>query len=496
MVFVPVPGTSVWFSIWHTRVQDYQAFVTATRRTWGRPSFGQGPTHPAVMVGWDDAKAFCQWLTDRERKARLISQGQSYRLPTDAEWSVAVGLSQEVGGTPKDKNDGIKDVYPWGTQWPPPNGAGNIATNRGVDSYENTSPVGSFAANGFGLYDMGGNVWQWCEDLYDSQSGSRVLRGASWLTGGGYLLSSHRFDRTPGVRRDDVGFRCVLAGGGMSASQVQPGPTRAIASSPATRPAVVAPPPVQQPGQRWANSLGMIFVPVPGTSVRFSIWHTRVQDFEVFVRATGHDATKGMRSRDKGADRWQARGDTWKSPGFAQGPTHPVGGLSWADAKAFCEWLTEKERSAGWLQAGQTYRLPTDAEWSIAVGLGNEPGNTPADKNGKIKGVYPWGNRWPPPRGAGNYGQSHRVDNYDFTSPVGSFAANRFGLYDMGGNLWQWCEDSRRPGEEFRVMRGASWVKHAQVDLSASCRYFIRPDTRFDMYGFRCVLAGGGVSAP
>jgi formylglycine-generating enzyme required for sulfatase activity len=184
-----------------------------TERQSEKPGFEQGPTHPAVIVSWDDAKAFCAWLTEKEQKAGMIGSAQEYRLPTDAEWSVAVGLPHESGRTPREKDDKITNVYPWGDQWPPPKGAGNYSTSLKVDSYEYTSPVGSFEPNKFGLYDMGGNVWQWCEDWYDDSKQWRVLRGASW---GKYipvdLLSSWRLGTTPTSRYGDYGFRCVLAG--------------------------------------------------------------------------------------------------------------------------------------------------------------------------------------------------------------------------------------------------------------------------------------------
>ena len=218
MKFAPVPGTKVLFCVWDVRVKDYQAYAAASAgvdHSWKSPGFEQGPTHPVVQVSWGDAKAFCAWLTKQERQAGLISENQLYRLPTDGEWSAAVGLVEEGGSTPKDKDGKIKGVYPWGSEWPPPAGAGNYDSSLKVDNYERTSPVGSFKANRYGLYDMGGNVWQWCEDFYDGQSGSRVLRGASWSGSHSlHLLSARRHNYTP-VRRNlkGVGFRCVLVVG-------------------------------------------------------------------------------------------------------------------------------------------------------------------------------------------------------------------------------------------------------------------------------------------
>ena len=218
MKFVPVPGTDVQFSIWETRVKDYAAYA-AVDGNWKKPEFfdedyKQEETHPVVMVSWKDANAFCAWLTKKELAEGKIKAGKKYRLPTDAEWSTAVGLGKEKGTTPKAKDMGVKDVYPWGKGYPPPKEAGNYSKSLKVDKFDNTSPAGSFASNQFGLHDMGGNVREWCEDKYSPTSTYRVLRGASWsFVSPGILLSSLRGDGTPDRRSIYVGFRCVLVGG-------------------------------------------------------------------------------------------------------------------------------------------------------------------------------------------------------------------------------------------------------------------------------------------
>jgi hypothetical protein len=241
-------------------------------------------------------------------------------------------------------------------------------------------------------------------------------------------------------------------------------------------------------GLPYENSLGMRFVPVAGTDVLFSIWETRVQDYRAYANANP-DVDK-----------------SWENPVFGgvqvtPGPDHPVVNVSWTDAKAFCEWLTRKGQQEGRLGKHQFYRLPTDREWSVAVGLEREAGETPEARDAMVPNVYPWGQEWPPPAGAGNYAdltakasfpsweiiESYR-DGFATTAPVGSFPANPFGLYDLGGNVWEWCEDRYHPEKEFRVVRGGSWFNSDPRDLLSSARDHHLPGYRYDCYGFRIVL--------
>ncbi len=227
------------------------------------------------------------------------------------------------------------------------------------------------------------------------------------------------------------------------------------------------------PANAFVNTLGMPFVAVKDTEVSFCIWETRVKDYATYAAANA-----------------EVDG-SWKEPfgdKFKQADTHPVMKVSLEDANAFCEWLTKKELAEGKIKAGQKYRLPTDAEWSVAVGLGKEKGNTPEEKQSGIKGVYPWGKEWPPPVGAGNYPQSLKVDKFEYTSPVGSFAVNKLGLHDMGGNVWEWCEDKWNPIVSYRVLRGASWGYGFPGALLSSSRLVDAPGRRDYAFGFRCVL--------
>jgi serine/threonine protein kinase/formylglycine-generating enzyme required for sulfatase activity len=222
-----------------------------------------------------------------------------------------------------------------------------------------------------------------------------------------------------------------------------------------------------EPGQAWTNSLGMKFVPLG--EIRFSIWETRVQDYEAFCRATGRH---------------------YEPPDFPQTPAHPVVKVNWFDAMAFCKWLTEKERDENILEDRQFYRLPTDLEWSAAVGLTGEAGATPEARDGKIRNEFPWGKQWPPPAGAGNYGTPPRRGA---TMPVGSFKPNALGIYDLGGNVWEWCLEGYKgnlagAGRDWGVLRGGSWATSSRVEMQSSYRNVVDRNERDVIYGFRCML--------
>ena len=275
------------------------------------------------------------------------------------------------------------------------------------------------------------------------------------------------------------------------------------------------PKPVER-GKAWENSLGMKFVPVASTDVLFSIWETRVQDFQRFIGETRHEATFGVRSLESTPDGEggakftlvEKEGRSWANPGFPQSQTHPVCAVSWEDAKAFCAWLTEKDRKEGLLGPTMSYRLPTDDEWSRAAGLPTEQGESPFHRNGAIKNYYPWGSQWPPPAGIANLGGretgwgknalSDYRDNFERTAPVGAHSLVQNGLYDLSGNVWEWCEDAFRKGSAERTLRGGSWGITTQGGAEASMRHHADAGFRFDNFGFRCVISftASGVIEP
>jgi formylglycine-generating enzyme required for sulfatase activity/class 3 adenylate cyclase len=182
-------------------------------RSWRDPGFAQADDHPVVCVSWDDAIAYVSWLSKKT--------GQNYRLPTEAEWEYA-GRAGGVAGryfgdAPICEFANVRDrskrlLYSAGQFF-----------NECDGGFSNTSPIGSFPPNGFGLYDMIGNVWEWVEDCWkfsyaDAPSDGtareeepcqgRVRRGASWNTTEryGYTVAT-RAATIPEVRRETDGFR-------------------------------------------------------------------------------------------------------------------------------------------------------------------------------------------------------------------------------------------------------------------------------------------------
>jgi formylglycine-generating enzyme required for sulfatase activity len=174
-----------------------------------------------VNVSWNDAAAYCEWLGRQD--------GATYRLPREAEWEYACRAGTTMAFWNGDDVEAVVAV-------------GNLADSSAQAKFKNypehiyqkrsdgfvfTAPVGSYPANAFGLYDMHGNVYEWCQDWYDAEYYSsspmddpvnvreaeyRVLRGGSWFYGAGGCRSADRYWYTPADRDDNCGLRvlCLL----------------------------------------------------------------------------------------------------------------------------------------------------------------------------------------------------------------------------------------------------------------------------------------------
>ncbi|MBQ7110224.1 MAG: formylglycine-generating enzyme family protein [Thermoguttaceae bacterium] len=195
-------------------------FEYGTQFTWESPGFPQTDEHPVTQVDWNGAKAFCAWLAEES--------GLPIRLPSEAEWEYACRA-------------GTKTAYSFGLDAEELTKYGNVADDsakRGLprslteywsfvssdDDYVFTAPVKQFKPNAWNLYDMHGNVLEWCEDCYAAyddtkndqkpvfvtEGSNRVLRGGSWDDCAGYCRSAIRDSFNPANRGSSCGFRLVL----------------------------------------------------------------------------------------------------------------------------------------------------------------------------------------------------------------------------------------------------------------------------------------------
>ena len=168
---------------------------------------------PVVWVSWEDANNYCEWLT--RTFGRQIPSGYIFRLPTEQEWQTFASC-------------GDRRRYPWGNTWPPPD-TFNYRGKEGVglfyrlfqhepyirghnDGVIVTCPVKRSGNNAWGLYGVGGNVWEWCQDWFDDQQIMRSLRGASWNNAEPDIITvTNRSDAYPMRRNPMIGFRVVVA---------------------------------------------------------------------------------------------------------------------------------------------------------------------------------------------------------------------------------------------------------------------------------------------
>ncbi len=191
-----------------------EKFEQKPEYTWRNTGFEQTDEHPVVNVSWNDAVAFCEWLSRKE--------GKTYRLPTEAEWEYACRAGTTTRywcGDDQEKLAEVANVADATLKAKIPNAKFTISAS---DGYAFTSPVGSFRPNPFGLYDMHGNAWEWCADWYGkdyyaasptddpngpSSGALRVLRGGSWYDWPSVVRSALRSGGAPGDRNYFTGFR-------------------------------------------------------------------------------------------------------------------------------------------------------------------------------------------------------------------------------------------------------------------------------------------------
>jgi formylglycine-generating enzyme len=232
-------------------------------------------------------------------------------------------------------------------------------------------------------------------------------------------------------------------------------------------------------------------------------YHVTRSQFRRFVKDSGYK-TEAETESGRGAAGWDAEKKTiadtdfnnvysWRNAGFPQTDEHPVLNVSWNDAVAFCKWLSKKE--------GKTYRLPTEAEWEYACRAGTTTRYYSGDDPEKLAKVANVSDATAKAKFPDWERTIKSSDGYVFTSPVGQFKPNDFGLYDMHGNASQWCADwygedyyGKSPADDpkgpdtgsSRIFRGGSWYFRPYIADSSS-RDSNSSDIRNCFTGFRVV---------
>jgi len=197
-----------YLGVYEVTVAQYAQFVKDTGQKHDEPDFKQTGDHPVVNVSWEDARAFCVWLSKKT--------GKTVVLPTEAQWEYACRAGSKTRFSSGDKDDDLGD-YAWY--------AGNsMDKDKGAKM---THAVGQKKANACGLYDMHGNAWEWCADFYGDYTGAgadpmgpkagslRVLRGGSWYGNSRDCRSAGRFWYDPDDRLDGYGFRVAVVSAGV-----------------------------------------------------------------------------------------------------------------------------------------------------------------------------------------------------------------------------------------------------------------------------------------
>jgi formylglycine-generating enzyme required for sulfatase activity len=386
---------------------------------WRNPDLAQDDRHPVVCISWNNARAYCDWLS-RET-------GQRYDLPTEAQWEHACRAGTDTRWSHGDDEAALKD-YAW------------YRANAG----RGTHRVGDKAPNAFGLHDLHGNVWEWCTDWHadytyakraattgsdaidtgnetsaaaasasENASGpnagsSRVFRGGAWDNTAGSCRSAARDSRHPLNRLNHLGFRLSRTGP-LSSYPFTLGRDEVPAYLPGLRDRLKdgaeGPPMVWLRGGDFTmgqdDSLEDDEKPEHRVRVSaFSIgqYPLTFDEYDAFCDATG--------LRKPGDQGW-GRG------------RRPVINISWDDARAYCEWLNAQQQDNH-----GTYRLLTEAEWEFACRAGTETRWSFGDDEAPLDD-HAW----------------YISNSNSRTHPVGEKRPNAWQLHDMHGNVWEWCAD-------------------------------------------------------
>ena len=375
----------------------------------------KGARFPINKVSWNDCQDFIKKLNTKTNGG--------YRLPTEAEWEYACRA-------------GSKTVYSFGDSIT----KGDANYGDGAADRESIKATGNYKPNAFGLYDMHGNVWEWCEDWKADYPGGavtdpkgpatgeyRVLRGGSFFNVGSFARSAFRFNVMPAGRGNSGGFRLARTADNKvetvslepkpDLAEIMPGARVLVAPFDETKAKQVqksVAKSLQKEVEEKADlgkgiNLEMVLIPAGKFMMGSPAFEKGRRDKEKQHQVT---LTKPfyMGKYEVTQEQWEAV--MGNNPSIkTKGAKLPVTDVSWEDCQDFIKKLNAKTNGG--------YRLPPEAEWEYACRAGTTT-------------AYSFGNEITP--NDATYSASKPV-------PVGSYKPNAFGLYDMHGNVWEWCDD-------------------------------------------------------
>ena len=459
---------------------EYQAFVRDAKykepEDWENDQFPtKKSNHPVVNVSWDDAIAYCKWLSQKT--------GKQHRLPTEAEWEKA---ARGIDGR----------VYPWGDVF-------DLKKANTSESINGTTDVGSFSPEGdspYGCADMAGNVWEWCNDwhsntYYKSSPSSdplgpdsgqhRVLRGGSWgIDDNNLVRSAYRYGDVPSRTYFKYSFRCASSLPLLEHSS--PKPVQVVVST-----VIKIDKSCSQNNLTYDNKItlsnGMEFMHVPageflmgsdngGDGDKERPLHKVIIPYDYWMASyTVTNELYNIYVKSKGINHpvleWEEKID------------HPVTEVDWTSAIAYCQWLNKRVNNE--MPLGLTIRLPTEAEWEKAA-------------RGERGNEFPWGYEFDGRKC--NVRENKRED----TTSVGLYSPegdSPYGCSDMAGNVLEWTHslyinypykinDGREDYNlsDTRVLRGGSFMHFGRFSRCAY-RYDYSIKASISNVGFRIVLA-------
>ena len=414
------------------------------------PSYRKGDNLPVEQVSWNECQEFIKKLN--------ALTGRKFRLPTEAEWEYAARGGNRSRGYKYSGSNNIDEVA-----W------------YGGNSGSKTHDVATKKANELGIYDMSGNVWEWCGDWYGSYSSSpqtnpvgpssgsaRVNRGGSWIGNSGDCRVSFRAPLSPGDSYNNLGLRLVL-----DEKEVNV-PTNVLNDN-------ATPANSGKNMDFTVNGVKFSMVKVAGGT--FTMGATKEQGSDAADNEKpSHKVTLGtyfIGQTEVTQTLWQAV--MGKNPSYHKGNDLPVEKVSWNDCQEFIKKLNAL--------TGKKFRLPTEAEWEYAARGGNRSRGYKYSGSNSIDEVAWYGD-----------------NSGDKTHAVATKKANELGIYDMSGNVWEWCSD--RYGNyssssqvnpvgsssgSSRVCRGGSWYFISRL-CRVSRRFKYSPGFSSYYLGLRLVL--------